>query len=242
VMYCFYSIKPHMKTLTIISLLALSIVRVCGQGFVEKNVTVGDTSFGLPVPSSYVAIERDTEWAKAFFQSKEHVLADERRNNTFILAMQTPERFAVSKKKGEVTGGLDCWAVYPNFSAKSRISLNQFATLAAQIESTFAKLDQTAKMGEFLGIKPSDITDEQVRRQFATMTKPTIVGKSSRTLLMVAKDEGSYLVQAWVLVNGKFFFLYLKKGKDQLASGISEMHAWLKEIEDKTSATSGAGR
>jgi hypothetical protein len=74
------------------------------------------------------------------------------------------------------------------------------------------------------------------------MTKPTIVGKSSRTLLMVAKDEGSYLVQAWVLVNGKFFFLYLKKGKDQLASGISEMHAWLKEIEDKTSATSGAGR
>jgi hypothetical protein len=61
-------------------------------------------------------------------------------------------------------------------------------------------------------------------------------------LLTVAKDEAAYTVQAWVLVNGKFIFLYLNKGQDQLASGISEMHAWLKEIEDKTSATSGLGR
>ena len=231
-----------MKTLTIISILALSIVRLFGQGFVEKNVIVGDTSFGMPVPASYVAIERDTEWAKAFFQSKEHALTDERRNNTFILAMQTSERFAVSKKNGEITGRLECWAVYPNFSAKSRMSLKQFATLSAQAESALAKLDQTAKIGEFLGIKPSDITDEQVRRQFATMTKPTIIGKSTRTLLTVAKDQDSYTVQAWVLVNGKFLFLYLNKDQDQLVAGISEMHAWLKEIEDKTSATSGAGR
>ena len=223
-----------MKTISIISLLALSIVRVCGQGFVEKNVTVGDTSFGLPVPASYVAIERDTEWAKTYLQAKEHVLTDERRNNSFILAMQTPERFAVSKKNGEITGGLDCWAVYPNFSAKSRMSLEQFATLNAQAESAFTKLDQTAKMSEFLGIKPSDFTDAQVSRQFATMTKPMIIGKSSRTLLTVAKDEITYTVQAWVLVNGKFLFLYMNKSQDQLASGISEMHAWLKEIEDKT--------
>ena len=231
-----------MKTLTIISLLALSIARVCGQGFIEKKVTVGDTSFGMPVPASYVAIEKDAEWAKAFFQSKEHALADERRNNTFILAMQTPERFAVSKKTGEITGRLDCWAVYPNFSAKSRMTLKQFTTLVAQAESAFAKLDQTANVSEFLGIKPSDITDEQVRRQFATMTKPTIIGKSSRTLLTVAKDEAAYTVQAWVLVNGKFIFLYLNKGQDQLGSGITEMHAWLKEIEEKTSATSVLAR
>lgn len=228
-----------MKTISIISVLALSIVRLFGQGFVEKNVIVGDTSFGMPVPASYVAIERDTEWAKAFFQSKEHALTDERRNNTFILAMQTPERFAVSKKNGEITGGLDCWAVYPNFSAKSRMSLEQFATLNAQAESAFTKLDQTAKMSEFLGIKPSDFTDEQVRRQFATMTKPMFIGKSSRTLLTVAKDGGAYTVQAWVIVNGKFLFLYMNKSQDELASGISEMHAWLKEIEDKTSATYG---
>ena len=231
-----------MKTISIISVLALSIVRLFGQGFVEKNVTVGDTSFGMPVPASYVAIEKDAEWAKAYLQAKEHVLTDERRNNTFILAMQTPERFAVSKKNGEITGGLDCWAVYPNFSAKSRMSLEQFATLNAQAESAFTKLDQTAKMSEFLGIKPSDFTDEQVRRQFATMTKPMIIGKSSRTLLTVAKDEVTYTVQAWVLVNGKFLFLYMNKSQDQLASGISEMHAWLKEIEDKTSATFDAKR
>ena len=229
-----------MKTISIISVLALSIVRLFGQGFVENNVTVGDTSFGIPVPASYVAIEKDAEWAKAYLQAKEHVFTDERRNNTFILAMQTPERFAVSKKNGEITGGLDCWAVYPNFSAKSRMSLEQFATLNAQAESAFTKLDQTAKMSEFLGIKPSDFTDEQVRRQFATMTKPMFIGKSSRTLLTVAKDGGAYTVQAWVLVNGKFLFLYMNKSQDQLTSGISEMHAWLKEIEDKTSATLGA--
>lgn len=229
-----------MKTISIISVLALSIVRLFGQGFVEKNVTVGDTSFGMPVPASYVAIEKDAEWAKAYLQAKEHVFTDERRNNTFILAMQTPERFAASKKNGEITGGLDCWAVYPNFSAKSRMSLEQFATLNAEAGSAFTKLDQTAKMSEFLGIKPSDFTDEQVRRQFATMTKPMFIGKSSRTLLTVAKDGGAYTVQAWVLVNGKFLFLYMNKSQDQLASGISEMHAWLKEIEDKTSATLGA--
>lgn len=226
-----------MKTVSIISTLALSITRLFGQGFVEKNVTVGDTSFGMPVPASYVAIEKDTEWAKAYLQGKEHVFTDERRNNTFILAMQTPERLAVSKKKGEVTGGLDCWAVYPNFSAKSRMSLEQFATLSAQAESAFTKLDQTAKMSEFLGIKPSDFTDAQVSRQFATMTKPMFIGKSSRTLLTVAKDEVTFTIQAWVLVNGKFLFLYMKKSPDHLASGLSEMHAWLKEIEDKTSAT-----
>lgn len=228
-----------MRTISVISVLALSIVRLLGQGFVEMNVTVGDTSFGMPVPASYVAIEKDAEWAKAYLQGKEHLFTDERRNNTFILAMQTPERFAVSKKKGEVTGGLDCWAVYPNFSAKSRMSLEQFATLSAQAESAFTKLDQTAKMSEFLGIKPSDFTDAQVSRQFATMTKPMIIGKSSRTLLTVAKDEVTYTVQAWVLVNGKFLFLYMNKSQDQLASGISEMHAWLKEIEDKTQATYG---
>ncbi len=229
-----------MKAISIISILTLSIVRLSGQGFVEKTVTVGDTSFGLPVPAGLTAIEKDTEWAKAFFKSKENLIADARRNNTYIIAMQTPERFAISKKKGEITGGLDCWVVYPNFSAKSRMSLEQFATLKAQAESAFAKLDQTARMSEFLGIKPSDFTDEQVRRQFATMTKPTIIGISSRTLLMVAKDEGTYLVQAWVLVNGKSLFLYMNKSPDQLVSGISEMHAWLKEIEDKTSATLGA--
>ncbi len=233
-------IRNHMKPISIIAVLSLSIAGLFGQGFAEKTVAVGGTSFGLPVPARYVAIEKDAEWAKAFFKSKENLLADARRNNTYIIAMQTPERFAASKKNGEVTGQLECWAVYPNFSAESKISLQQFVTLVAQAESAFAKLEQTAKMDEFLGIKPSDITDEQVRRQFATMTKPTIVGKNGRSLLTVAKNGETYLVQAWALVHGKLIFLYLNKDQNQLAEGIREMHAWLKEIEDKTPATSDA--
>ena len=58
-----------MKTLSIVSLLALSIVRLFGQGFVEKNVTVGDTSFGIPVPASYVAIEKDAELLDAISET-----------------------------------------------------------------------------------------------------------------------------------------------------------------------------
>jgi hypothetical protein len=229
-----------MKKSLIFALLALSLAPLFGQSFVDKDVKVGESTFKLPVPARYVAIEKEAEWAKAFFKSKENLLADTRRNNTFIIAMQTPERFAVSKKNGAVTGVLDCWAVYPNFSAESKISLQQFATLVAQAESAFAKLEQTAKMDEFLGIKPGDITDEQVRRQFATMTKPTIVGKNGRSLLTVAKNGDAYLVQAWALAHGKLMFLYMNKDQNQLAEGISEMHAWLKEIEDKTPATSDA--
>jgi TPR repeat protein len=229
-----------MKKSLIIALLVLSFSPLFGQSFVAKDVKVGDSTFKLPVPARYVAIEKDTEWAKAFFKSKENLLADARRNNTYIIAMQTPERFAASKKNGEVTGLLECWAVYPNFSAESKISLQQFATLVAQAESAFAKLEQTARMDEFLGIKPGDITDEQVRRQFATMTKPTIVGKNGRSLLTVAKNGDAYLVQAWALAHGKLMFLYLNKDQNQLAEGISEMHAWLKEIEDKTPAISDA--
>ena len=234
--------RDHMKFFPVALLLSIGIVRLLGQGFVDKNVKVGDTSFALPIPASYVVIDRETEWAKAFYLSKENTFADERSNNTFILAMQTPERFAVSKKKGEVIGKLECWAIYPNFSAKSRVSLKQFATLIAQTESALGKLDQTDKLSDYLGVAPSEIRDEDIRKKFAMMTKPAIIGKTSRTLLTVTMVEETYILQAWVLVNGKLLFVYLNKEKDQLVAGISEMKAWLKEIENRTTATAGAGR
>jgi hypothetical protein len=208
------------------------------QEYVEQRVTVGDSSFNFPVPSKYVAIDKKADWAQAFFQKKEHVLADESKNNTFILAMQTPENYAISKKNGQVTGRFECWALYPNFSAKSRMSLKQFATLVSQLEAAFAKLDKDANMLDSIGVKPEKIKDDEVRNRVAALTKPTIISKTERSLVTVSKNEARYTLQAWLLVNEKFLFLYLNADPDQLLPRIEEMNSWIKQIDQKQQAAS----
>lgn len=218
------------------NILRLSLVfatSLHAQEFVEQRVTVGDSSFNLPVPSKYVAIDKKADWAQAFFQKMEHVLADESKNNTFILAMQTPENYAISKKNGQVTGRFECSALYPNFSAKSRMSLKQFATLVSQLEAAFAKIDKDANMLDFLGVKPEKIKDDEVRNRVAALTKPTIISKTERSLVTVSKNEAKYTLQAWLLVNEKFLLLYLNADPDQLLPRIEEMNSWIREIERK---------
>jgi hypothetical protein len=223
---------------TIFRLPLLIAASLQAQEYVDQRVTVGDSSFNLPVPSKYVAIDKKADWARAFFQAKEHVLDDESKNNTFVLAMQTPENFAISKKEGAVTGRFECWALYPNFSAKSRMSLKQFAALVSQAEAAFNKLDSDAKMLDFVGLKPDKIKDEQVRKTLSAMTKPTIISKTERSLVTIGRTESRYTLQAWLVINEKFLFLYLNADPDQLLFRINEMNSWIRHIEQKEQAAS----
>lgn len=207
------------------------------QEFVERRVTVGDTSFDLPMPSKYMVIDKSADWAQAFFRSKEHALEDDSKNNTFILAMQNPDSFAASKKNGRVTGSFDCWAVYPNYTAKTRMSQKQFTALMNQVKTALSKMERDANMTEFVGLKSDKIRDADIRRQLASMTRPTVIAQTERSLTTVVKQEERYTLQAWLLVNGKLFFLYFNADADQIFPRIEEMNSWVKEIERKTQAT-----
>lgn len=221
------------KALLILTLLS-SLPTLHGQTFVDKTITIGDTFVTFPIPAQYVQLERNMPMAKDFFVQKEHAFVDETKNNTFIIAAITPEKFTEAGKNGRLSGTLDCWAMYPNFSTHSRINLTHFAGIIREFEEALKKSRKGSKFIDVLDIKTSELDDSKVRKSLESIEKPDLVSKSSRTLVMMTKAGDEYILNAYCIINGKLLLLYLQKKNP--FDGIEEMQAWTKEIEAKTTA------
>jgi hypothetical protein len=224
------------KLLLIVTFLS-SLPALQGQTFVDKTLVVGDTAVTLPVPTQYVQLERNMPIMKDFFINREHAFKDESKNNTFILASITPEKFSEAGRSGKLTDSLDCWVVSPNFSSHSRVTVAQFSRTVRDMEVSFKSLSNDAKLIDAFKIKVTGLNNELLRKNMESIEKPQIISKSERTLVIMAKNGGEYILSAYCLINGKFLILYVKKQNP--FDAIEEMDAWTKEIEKKTTAEFG---
>ena len=223
-----------MKLRFLIALLTASTSALMGQSYVEKSVTIGDTAIRIPVPAKYVQLERSMPLAADFFKEKEHIIADESKNNTFILAAITPEKFSEAGKNGRLSGTLDCWAMYPNYSQHTRIDIKQFSSFSSKIEALVKSPQESGTYADLINANTRDIKDEAVRKRVESMQKPYIVSKSPRSIVIMSKINDEYILNASCLVNGKLIFLYIQR--PNAFDSIEEICAWVKEIEKRTPA------
>ena len=105
------------------------------------------------------------------------------------------------------------------------------------MEVSFKSLSNDAKLIDAFKIKVTGLNNELLRKNMESIEKPQIISKSERTLVIMAKNGGEYILSAYCLINGKFLILYVKKQNP--FDAIEEMDAWTKEIEKKTTAEFG---
>ena len=217
-----------------LAIMASTWSALLGQTYVDKTVTIGDTVVSLPIPAHYVQLERNMPIAADFFKEKEHAQFEESKNNTFILAALTPERFTEAGKTGKLTGSLDCWAMYGNFSTERRITSAEFSELMTGMETAINKANKGGNYLGQLGFKAENFRDEDMRKRIKSLENPQIISKSPRSIVTMAKLNEEYLLHGFCMINGKLIFLYMQKRNP--FDGIEEMGAWVKEIETRTPA------
>jgi hypothetical protein len=218
----------------ILAIMASTWSALLGQTYVDKTVTIGDTIVSFPIPAHYVQLERNMPLAADFFKKKEHAHVEESKNNTFILAALTPERFTEAGKDGKLSGSLDCWAMYGNFSTERRISSSQFSKLTSEAEIAINASRKTGNFYDALGVKAQDFKDEVARKRLEKLEIPQIISKTPRSMVTMVKMNDEFILHALCMINGKLIMLYMQKRNP--FDGIDEMGAWVKEIETRTLA------
>jgi len=223
-----------MKLTSIIAFFAASSSALLGQTYAEKSVIIGDTVITIPIPEKYVQLDRNMPLAADFFKEKEHLLADESQNNTFILAAITPEKFSEAGKNGRLSGTLDCWAMYPNYQKTTGFDLKQFSSLSSKMEALAKSTPKSGTYADLVGAKAAEIKDEAVRKRVESIQKLTIVSKSPRSIVTMSKINDGYILNAFCLVKGKLILLYIQRPNP--FDGIEEICAWVEQIEKRTPA------
>ena len=206
---------------------------VAGRGCEIQEVQVGKATLKLPIPKAFVAVGRDEDWSKAFYDRFENLTQDPRKSVRFVFVRLTPAHLARCREEQNLGTGLDCWGTVQGQVAEREYDQAAFAKIADAVAAEFSR-------NGFDGVRKAvrrEVKDEEFNRVLGELGSPMVIERNDRSIQFLMPSGPNLILGGYVLVEGKLFNIYLQRPKAEAREMMVMMDDWIAEILKASPAT-----
>ena len=206
---------------------------VAEKGYELQEVRVGKATLKLPIPKAFVAVGRDEDWSKAFYERFENLTQDPRKAVRFVFVRLTPAHLARCREEQNLGTGLDCWGTVQGQVAEREYDQAAFAKIADAVAAEF-------KQNGIDGVRKTirrEVKDEEFNRVLGELGSPMVIERNDRSIQFLMPSGPNLILGGYVLVEGKLFNIYLQRPKAEAREMMVMMDDWIAEILKASPAT-----